>query len=479
MWTPNWMAATLTVAGVLATPAPAADIDGYLREHREQHRIPGLAYAVVTPDRIVQQGAWGVDGAGAAVTAYTPFLIGSVSKPFTATAVMRLAEAGRLGLDDPVRRHLPWFRLADASAAERITVRHLLNHTSGLPRWASRTDRFDNSPDGLARSVRDLATVRPESTPGAVHQYSDANYMVLGALVETVTGQAFGTALHQQVLDPLDMTRCAATADEAQRIGLSAGHRYWFGRPRRFDAGYDTSGVPYGYLAASLDDLTRFVSANLDGGRRLLSTASIAAMHTGRTDAGSAGRYGLGWRESRLDGVGARIVWHAGATPGYFAHVVVAPESGLGVVVLANSYSYAMDGTLADMAFTVARMAHGAGPGAPAAADPVLTASSYGLVALAAILLIAVAWSARRLVRPSGRTLPRRRRIVAAAWVAGCATLAGGVLAVPAAMGGDLGLALLWAPDIGWTIVAVLVLTGILMLLRVGTALRTARRNGD
>ncbi|MEU4426191.1 serine hydrolase domain-containing protein [Actinoplanes sp. NPDC024001] len=459
------MLAAALVTAIVALTAPAADpIEAHLQQHRADQRIPGLAYAVVSGDRVVRQGAWGVDGDGHAVTAQTPFLIGSVSKPVTATAVMRLVEARRLALDDPVRRHLPWFRLADGQAAQHISVRHLLTHTSGLPRWASRTDRFDNSAGGLARSVRDLAGVRLQSAPGTHHHYSDANYMVLGAVVEAVTGQPFGAALRREVLDPLGMRHSAATQAEADSVGLPAGHRYWFGQPRRFDAPYDTSGVPYGYVAASADDLARFAMAHLKGGR-LLSEETLKLMHTGE--------YGLGWRTSTLDGIGTRLVWHAGATPGYFANVVLAPESGSAVVVLGNSYSPALDAPLAAAAFDVTRLLHGGTPTSSNDGDPLMRAMLPVLVAVAGLLTVTAIWSLTRAIRSSRPAEPRLRSTLA--WLAACTAVAGVAALLPSMMGNDLGQALLWMPDVGWAIIAVITLAALLAAIRVGIAVARRR----
>ncbi|GAB2586962.1 hypothetical protein Aab01nite_50830 [Paractinoplanes abujensis] len=411
---------TALLAAFALVPAPPSGIEDYLRREQAGLRIPGLAYAVVSPHGVIEQGAWGV-GTG------TPFLIGSVSKPITAQAVMRLVESGRVDLDDPVRRHVPWFDLADDDAAARITVRHLLTHTSGLAQWASRTDRFDNSADGLARSVRDLAGVEPARPPGTAHEYSDANYMVLGALVETVSGKPYGEFLRSEIFQPLGMTHAAATEADAERVGLPAGHRYWFGHPRPFDRGYDTSGVPYGYVAASLDDMARFARDHL-GGRH-------SEMHTGQT----AGGYGLGWRDTRTDGT--RTVWHAGATPGFFAHVVLLPDADLAVVVLADSYSLARDGALTGLGFNVARMIQGKAV-QPAGGDPLFGLTLLVLVVVA-VLLVAL------LVRPVASVLA----------VVGCLGLAGAVtLGLPVLLGGDLGLALLWAPDLGWAAVVVAIL---------------------
>ncbi|MFF5078747.1 serine hydrolase domain-containing protein [Actinoplanes sp. NPDC000266] len=421
------------LALTLAVPA-------YVEQQQRELDIPGVAYAIVTRDRVVAQHTSGV-------TPQTPFLIGSVSKPFTALTVMQLVEQGRVALDDPVGRHLPWF------AFPQITVRQLLNHTSGLPRWASRTDRFDNSPDGLERSVRDLATARLGEP-----EYSDANYMVLGAMVAEVTGRPFREVLQSQVFDPLDMRHTVAS---------SAGHRYWFGHPRRFEAPYDLSGLPYGYVTASLEDMTHFAMAHLNGGRygprSVLSAATITQMQTAQTDVG----YGLGWRDTKLDGT--RIVWHAGADPGFWAHLVLVPSAGLGVIVLADSYSPALDERLASIAFNITRMALGGTPEPSPTWDPLMRGSLYLLATMAALLALAIIVSAVR------RNTHRHRRAAAFAWTAACAVAATLVLVVfPASMGYSLAQIRLWTPDLFWSIIAVAALAAILATLRIAIA-ATAR----
>jgi CubicO group peptidase (beta-lactamase class C family) len=457
----RWLTAVAIGAGLLAPATPAqaenADIGTYLKRHAAAHHIPGLAAAVVRDGRVVQTVTLGEDGNGAKVTTQTPFLLGSVSKPVTALAVMHLVEAGMVDLDAPVRRYLPWFDLRDEAAAAAITVRHLLTHTSGLPEIATTglTDRFDNTPGGLDRAVRDLAALDDTTEPGARHEYSDANYAVLGALVAAVSGQPFGTYLRQNVLDPLGMRHSATTAAEADAIGLPPGHRMWFGRPVRFDSPFDTAGVPYGYLAASLDDTTRFVAAQLDGGAGVLSPQGIDLTHTGLADTGN-GRYGLGWRDSTSDS-GARLVWHAGATPGYFAHIVLSPDTRTGVVVLSNVYSLAMDPALASAAFDVAAIMRGERPD-PRPADRTFTYVLGGLVLLAVGLVVAIVrapWKAR------GRPV---------LWLLGGGALATAVVVgLPAAAGAGLRQVLLWTPDVGWTGVTVAALAVLLGLTRAGT----------
>ena len=301
-----------------AGPDRLAEVEAYLREHMATLKAPGAGYAVVRGDEVVAQAAWGVDGDGRPFTPQTPLVLGSTSKSFTALAVMQLVEAGRVELDAPVRTYLPWFRLADDDAAARITVRQLLLQTSGLPGVATRglTDRYDNSPGALERSVRELASLHPTAPPGERHQYSDANYMVLGALVEAVTGTPFGAHLREAVLDPLAMTHAAATDEEARAVGVPPGYRYYLGRTRRFAPPFDTSGVAYGFLAASIEDMSHYLIAQLNAGRygetQLLSPDGVARMHTARVATGPHGGYGFGWRESTLSGTDLGLVWHAG-----------------------------------------------------------------------------------------------------------------------------------------------------------------------
>src|SRR3989454_11052600 len=158
------LALAFTVLPVAAAPhgpqagAPdIASIDAYISAQMQANHIPGVALGLVHNDQIVHLRGFGsADQSGRAVTTHTPFLLASVSKSFTALAVMQLVEAGKVELDAPVQRYLPWFRLADPVASARISVRHLLYHTSGLPDSACSTDQVTMT---LEPFVRSLGTV--------------------------------------------------------------------------------------------------------------------------------------------------------------------------------------------------------------------------------------------------------------------------------------------------------------------------------
>lgn len=140
-------------------------------------------------------------------------LWGSVAKPVTATAVMQLVEAGRVALDDPVVTHVPWLPVHQRGGTE-VTVRHLLTHTSGYSTEAgvALADRARSGPDASRRTVRDLDATALVAEPGGRHRYSAVNFLLLGALVEEVTGQSFARYLDRQVLAPAGMTHAITTA---------------------------------------------------------------------------------------------------------------------------------------------------------------------------------------------------------------------------------------------------------------------------
>jgi CubicO group peptidase (beta-lactamase class C family) len=429
------------------------EIDDYVRERMAATRTPGLAFAVVGPDGAVHQRAWGRDGHGGPVTASTPFLWGSVSKPVTATAVMTLVEARQLDLDAPVRRYLPWFGLAGEDAADHVTVRHLLTHTSGIPGGTGVTDRFEQVDDPYRRGVTELAGVAPRAAPGQRHAYTSANYLVLGAVVEAVTGARFGEYLRGAVLKPCGMTGTITTPAQA-RATLPPGHRYVVGKPVAMPSPYDPTGPAYGYLGGTIDDLAAFAAAHLARGLglvgRVLSDGSVAAMHIGTAQNTARTAYGLGWRDTYRDGV--QMVWHGGGVAGYQAMLVLLPEHDRAMVMVQNAYGYFQDAALAAAGLGAARLIAGLRP------DPVRRTFAYPLalgavsaataLSLAALSVPAAVCATYRLLRPPRQ--PAGGRAAAAKWD-------------PPLFGVRLRDVPLYAPDIGWPLAATAALAASLL----------------
>lgn len=306
---------------------------GFLGELMARHGVPGVAAGVIHGDaeEVAGVGVTSVENP-LPVDGGTLFQIGSITKTLTATAVLRLADAVRLDLDEPVRTYLPGLRLADEAAASGVTLRHLLSHTGG---WAG--DYFASltpGDDALEQMMARLDRLEQLTPLGQLWAYNNAGFYIAGRVIEVVTGQQFETALRALVLAPLGLRHWFFMQDELLTYRFAVGHdrsgevaRPWaLGRP----AG------PVGGLITSAAGLLRYGRAQWDAGD-FLSAAARAEMR--RPHAGTGGAMGdavgLGWFLEDRDG--HRLLRHGGSTNGQGALLVVAPEDQFALAVLANS----------------------------------------------------------------------------------------------------------------------------------------------
>jgi CubicO group peptidase (beta-lactamase class C family) len=166
-------------------------VDAYIRASMHTSDIPGLALGVDHGDHIAYLKGYGIAGPdGRPVTAQTPFVLGSTSKSFTALAVMQLVEAGKIDLDAPVTKYLPWFRTLNAAGSAQISVRHLLHHTSGLQTYEGRQGLWDSDQSSVAleKGIRELSSAQLRQPAGQRYEYANENYNTLGLIVQTVSG---------------------------------------------------------------------------------------------------------------------------------------------------------------------------------------------------------------------------------------------------------------------------------------------------
>jgi CubicO group peptidase (beta-lactamase class C family) len=328
------------------TPAQAGTefdpIDAYVRARLHDLRMPGAALGIVKEGEVVHLQTFGVaDDEGNAVTVDTPFKIGSMSKSFTALAVMQLVEAGKIELDAPVQQYLPEFRVADPEASKRITVRQLLNQVSGIPTAAGMNYVFhtDTGDDALEREVARSSDVKLTHDPGTTFQYSNRSYTTLGLLIKVVSGQSYEDYVQEHVLRPLAMQQSFTRLDDAKSNGLAAGHQYWFNRPVPGGGLLENRATtPTGLITASVEDMCTWLIVNLDHGvyhgTRVLSASGIDQLHNGVAQMTDDSRYAMGWYETDING--APIVTHNGDPGDFHSTMVISPSTGWGVVLLMN-----------------------------------------------------------------------------------------------------------------------------------------------
>ena len=321
-------------------PDPAA-LDRYLADARAATGLPGMAVAVIRGPDVVHLAGFGTDGRGGPVTPSTRFRVASLSKSFTATAVLQLAEARRVDLDAPVRRYLPGFATADPGTSARITVRHLLNQTSGIADTGFPAITA-GEPD-LERRVASLRSARPVSEPGTEFHYSDLNYQVLARLIEVVTGVPWAHHLAREVFAPLRMTRTLATATAAEAgpraPDLAGGHVLVFARPV---ARAELDGLVAGStgVVSTAEDMARWLVMQSTGGGRLLPPEAVALMQS--PPSGVPGGYGMGWQVVTPE-QGPRRIEHTGVLSTFSAVQVLLPDSGYAFALLWNANSALAD----------------------------------------------------------------------------------------------------------------------------------------
>ncbi len=315
----------------------------FVSEQLKAQGSPVSAFAVMRGAEITKFGAL-----GEGVTVDTPFPIGSLSKSFTALAVMQLVDQGLVGLDDPVTMHISWFRTADPAAV--ITVRQLLNQTSGLPTWAGTSDVSEPdtaSPERvrelLEQRVRAVADVPLAAQPGAEFHYSNTNYAVLGLMVEEVSGIAFADYLRQRILGPLGMDRTFTSVADARQSGMVEGAEIWFGVHLSREPVGDPGALPDGGLVSTVADLARYVAVQRDGthaGRRIISEESLQQLHDGHVADDVTYGYAFGWEDVRVER--QRVIQHAGDVPTYHADLgmLKTPKAALVVLTAHNGLFY-------------------------------------------------------------------------------------------------------------------------------------------
>ncbi len=463
-------------AAAAAGPVRAADgtpdfaaIDRYVKAEMDAQRIPGLALGIVQGGRIVHvQGFGTADPAGRAVTPQTPFFIGSVTKSFTALAIMQLREAGRVELDAPVQRYLPWWRVADADASARVTVRHLLYQVSGLSRATGR--RYATSgvtaDSALEDRVRALGAAELTAPVGTTWQYSNANYWTLGMIVQAVSGQSYEAYVQQHIFDPLAMRNSFTSQSEAERHGLPTGHRYWFGHPVAVDLPYDRGGLGAGGLSASVEDMARYLSIYVNDGHygatTLVSTDGAAELQRSGVPTGLDGvSYAMGWEVSRTNGI--PTVSHDGSGFHSHANAIVIPDGKWGIVVMENAENspdeFFGSRRMTAIANGVTSLVTGGGQPAPTTTSTSLRAA-YGVVlGVLALQIAAMAFSVRTLRR--WRTAPQRRPtgvlrvgvrlglplLLSSVWVFII------VVGLPRTIGAPLPAVVMGLPDLGYLLV--------------------------
>jgi D-alanyl-D-alanine carboxypeptidase len=338
-------AAVLTFGA--AAPGQADDVDDFVNAAIRRLNIPGVAIAVVKNGTVVRIGGYGLADRerNVAPAADTVFLIGSLSKQFIATGIMVLAQDGTLSVGDRLDKHLPEVPQAWGD----ITIRHLLTHTSGLPREAPAADLSKTLPD--MDVIRSAYSLPLQWKPGDRYDYSNLGYYVLAEVITRASRTPWPEFMRRRVFAPLGMNRTTTTSDAARPADAASGYVF---RDGEWSVAQTFVALrPSGAFVSTASDLARWATA-LDGDR-VLSRASKEEMWKRVVlNDGDTYPYGYGWELDDFPPgghvTGVPMVRHEGTIPGFRPGFTRLPKQGLTIILLTNLDRGPVDAIIAGIA---------------------------------------------------------------------------------------------------------------------------------
>lgn len=311
-----------------------------IQSELERLPIPGAAVGVLYGDEEFRAG-FGVTNVNhpLPITADTLFQIGSITKTFLATLVMRLVEQGKLELDAPLRTYLPELQLRDEYATQNATLRHCLQHTGG---WlGDYFDDFGRGENALAKMVA-LMAMLPQMAPlGELFSYNNAGFYLAGRVIERVTKTTFERAMQEWIFDSLEIKHAYFFAEEVITQSFAVGHETIENQARVAEPwALARTAHPAGGIITNIGDLLQYARFQMgDGttknGARILSRDALNEMHTPRVSATTPQSVGLAWFIYDVDGIS--FIEHGGGTKGQITRLVIAPEKNFACAILTNS----------------------------------------------------------------------------------------------------------------------------------------------
>jgi CubicO group peptidase (beta-lactamase class C family) len=315
--------------------------EAWMRGQMARRGLPGVVVGVVHDQELIWARAFGKADleAGTPLEVGSKFRMASHSKLFTATAVMQLRDEGKLRLDDPVRKYLPWFEVEPVEPGDgEITIEELLTHGSGLPREAGAHWTELDFPDaeGVKKYIRERKAVFP---PEVRFKYSNLALTVAGMVVEAVSGEPYAAYVQRNIFDPLGMKDSSFDRD-VPGLARGYGRRMPDGTRQKFGFVDARAMAPATGLTSTVGDMAKFVSAQFRkgprGGAQIVSTGGLRRMHRVRLlENNWTSGYGIGFSVRReKDRV---YVGHGGSYPGYTTQTYIQLDDKVGVLVLTNA----------------------------------------------------------------------------------------------------------------------------------------------
>lgn len=380
-------------------------IDDFVESEIERLNIPGASLAIVKGDQVEYLQGYGVSNQdGTEMTSQTPIVLGSTTKSFTALAIMQLVEQGKINLEEPVQSYIPWFRVTEEEASEKITIQHLLNQTSGLSTYDGQVAMSQGN-QTLKEHVQSLANIELAYPVGGQYEYSNLNYNILGLVIEEVTNKSYKEYISEYVFKPLGMNNSYTDPKGVENNTIAEGYQTVFGFKVPTQQLVHEGTVSSGYILSSAEDMANYMIAQLNQGefkgKSILSADAMNTVHHPSSFIGNDTYYAMGWE------VNNEIISHNGWTENTYSKVLLDGEYGISLQI--NSMDYFNLNEYDAIVSGINKLVHN---GEPSISDsnPFM---KYVIIDLILLVIVAsIVWSAYRTFKPGNRKVTTFRKIL-------------------------------------------------------------------
>ncbi|MCF8475293.1 MAG: beta-lactamase family protein [Emcibacter sp.] len=322
------------------------------KDHLTQIQAPGFSVAVIKNGKVILAKGYGkkVINQNQPMDENTILSIGSLTKSFTAMAILQLQEKGALNIDDPVVKYLPWFRSSDKALSDTITLRMMLNNASGLsPRFSILSNNTSRRPDALEKGVRAMSSYEIKRKPGESFEYLNEGWNTLGLIIEKISGLTWEEYIEQNILQPLNMSKSSAERKVIEQWDVAKGH-YSGITPVAADLIHIQGSLPAGSgFFSNVIDLSHYLTALVKGGKfngqTLLNekslkdlwkpTVAVTGLSKEMGGDGKPAHYAMGWFVFDIDG--ERYISHGGEARTSSSQAMIDPIHNSAVVILYNT----------------------------------------------------------------------------------------------------------------------------------------------
>lgn len=318
-------------------------IEQFVEDQRKISKIPGISVVIVEKGETVYQNGFGYADVQkkAPVTSNTLFEIASVTKAFTALAILQLEKEGLLNQYDDVRKYIPWLELKYKGEIQTITINQLLHHTSGIASNSMVNIPESNAENAIELTVKTLINKELNRKPGSSFEYATINYDILGLILEKVTKQPYEMYIKQQILEPIGMNESFVGLHQVNSDELATGYKIGFMSAQKYIPPFYRGNGPAGYIISNSDDIAKWMMLQLGSnqsniiGKEIIQQSHVPDQSVKPFDQNTY--YASGW--GIMNKGDQQNILHAGENPTFSSYIVMQPEEKLGVAILSNMKS--------------------------------------------------------------------------------------------------------------------------------------------